>query len=315
MGIVIIYMELNQLRYVCAIDETGSFSRAAELCQIAQPSLSQQILKLEEELGVKLFDRLGRGVRLTETGRVFIPHARAVLEKLELARASIATSPDVPGAVSLGAIPTIAPYLVPPCTASFLRRYPHTRLRIIEEMTPVLIEGLRNLSLDFALLALPLRHKDLVLQPVRTEPLFAALPEVHPLGANDRISVGDLRGEPFVMLRDGHCFRDLSLSVCGSAHVKPNIAFESGQFSSVLGMVGAGIGLSIVPEMAVDRSAACRYVPLRDDGAVRKIVLASLRGRHFSRAQQELSDWFQTSCGTSRKYNVPAARNATGRNH
>jgi LysR family hydrogen peroxide-inducible transcriptional activator len=300
-GIVVFYMELNQLRYACAIVETGSFSRAAELCQIAQPSLSQQILKLEEELGVKLFDRLGRGARLTETGRVFLPHARAVLEKLELARASIASDANVSGSVSLGAIPTIAPYLVPPCTASFTERYPETRLRIVEDTTPVLIEGLRNLSLDFALLAMPLRHKDLVLHPVRTEPLFAVLPEVHPLADKGSIATGELRGEPFVMLRDGHCFRDLSLSVCGSARIKPNIAFESGQFSSVLGMVGAGIGVSIVPEMAVDRSLACRYVRLRDEGAVRRIVLASLRGRHFSRVQQELSEWFQNSCGKPRK--------------
>lgn len=287
-------MELHQLRYVCAVAESGSFSRAAERCQIAQPSLSQQVLKLEEELGAKLFDRLGRGIRLTESGRAFLAHARTILDHVDAARTSVASSStDVRGSVALGAIPTIAPYLIPRYTAAFTKRFPDARLRIVEEITPVLIQGLRDLSIDFALLALPLRHKDLELQPVRTEPLLAALPEKHPLASNDSISLAELRGESLVMLRDGHCFRDLSLAVCRSANVNPNIAFESGQFSSILGMVAAGIGVSLVPEMAIDRHAGCRYVRLRESRAVRTIVLASLRGRSFNHVQRVLAAGFK----------------------
>jgi LysR family hydrogen peroxide-inducible transcriptional activator len=287
-------MELHQLRYVCAVAETGSFSRAAERCQIAQPSLSQQVLKLEEELDVKLFDRLGRGIRLTEPGRAFLPHARAVLDQVDVARASVALNhADVRGSVTLGAIPTVAPYLIPRYTAAFTKRCPDARLRIVEETTPVLIEGLRDLSIDFALLALPLRQKDLELRPIRTEPLWAALPGKHPLASNDSLSLAQLRGESLVMLRDGHCFRDLSLAICRSANVNPNIAFESGQFSSILGMVAAGIGMSLVPEMAIDRHVGCRYVRLRESRAVRTIVLASLRGRSFNRVQQVLASAFK----------------------
>src|ERR1700679_1444165 len=107
-------MELHQLRYVCAIAETGSFSRAAERCQGAQPSLSQQVLKLEKDLGAKLFDRLGRGVRLTEAGRAFVPRARSILQQMEAARSSVAdNNAGVSGSVSVGVIPTIAPYLLP----------------------------------------------------------------------------------------------------------------------------------------------------------------------------------------------------------
>jgi LysR family hydrogen peroxide-inducible transcriptional activator len=287
-------MELHQLRYVCAVAETGSFSRAAERCQIAQPSLSQQVLKLEEELNVKLFDRLGRGIRLTESGRAFLPHARAVLDQVDIARASlISNKTDVRGSVTLGAIPTVAPYLIPRYTAAFTKRFPDARLRIVEETTPVLIAGLRDLSIDFALLALPLRQKDLEARPIRTEPLWAALPQKHPLASNDSLSLAELRGESLVMLRDGHCFRDLSLAICRSASVNPNIAFESGQFSSILGMVAAGIGVSLVPEMAIDRHAGCRYVRLRESRAVRTIVLASLRGRSFNRVQQVLASGFK----------------------
>lgn len=279
-------MEFHQLRYVCAVAETGSFSRAAERCQIAQPSLSQQVLKLEEDLGAKLFDRLGRSVRLTEAGRAFLPHARSILEQMETARSSVAQkSADVRGSVSLGVIPTISPYLVPRYTASFARRFPDARMRIVEDVTPVLIESLRELSIDIAILALPLRHKDLELFPLKTEPLFAVLPKDHRLAGAASVSLKDLRGEPFVMLRDGHCFRDLSLATCARARITPNIAFESGQFSSLFGMVAAGVGISLVPEMAIDRNAGCRYLQLSDARATRTVVAAVLRGRSFNRVQ------------------------------
>lgn len=285
-------MELHQLRYICAVADTGSFSRAAERCQVAQPSLSQQILKLEEDLGAKLFDRLGRSIRLTEAGHAFLPHARSALQHLEEARSSVtAQNLDVRGSVTVGVIPTIAPYLMPGYTAGFAAQFPEAKLRIIEETTPVLVKGLRDLSMDLAILALPLRHKDLELVPLRTEPVFAVLPKNHRRAKAESLSLKDLRGEPFVMLRDDHCFRDLSLAACNSARITPNIAFESGQFSSVLAMVGAGVGISMVPEMAVDPAADCCYVGLSDPSARRTVVLATLRGRSFNRVQNALAQW------------------------
>jgi len=280
-------MEFHQLRYVCAIAETGSFSRAAERCQIAQPSLSQQVLKLEEDLGTRLFDRLGRSVRLTEAGRAFLPHARSILSQMGTARSSVTDKcADVRGSVAVGVIPTIAPYLMPRYTTAFAKKYAEAKLRIVEETTPILVESLRDLSIDLAILALPLRHKDLELFPLRTEPLFAVLPKNHPLAATESLALKDLRGESFVMLRDGHCFRDLSIAACTHARVTPRIAFESGQFSSLFAMVAAGVGISLVPEMAIDRNAGCRYVRLSDARATRTIVAAILRGRSFNRVQQ-----------------------------
>src|SRR5277367_5815713 len=280
-------MEFHQLRYVCAIADTGNFSRAAERCQIAQPSLSQQVLKLEEDLGAKLFDRLGRSVRLTEAGRAFIPHARAILEQMEMARSSVADkNADLRGSIAVGVIPTVAPYLMPTYTAAFAKKYPDAKLRIVEETTSVLVEGLRNLSIDVAILALPLRHKDLELFPIRTEPLFVVMRRNHPRASAKSLALKDLRGESFVLLRDGHCFRDLSLATCTRARITPHIVFESGQFSSLLGMVAAGVGVSLVPEMAIDRNVACRYVRLSDIQATRTIVTAVLHGRSFNRVQQ-----------------------------
>ena len=280
-------MEIHQLRYVCAIAETGSFSRAAERCKVAQPSLSQQVLKLEKDLGVKLFDRLGRSVRLTEPGRAFLPHARSILKQMDVARSTVADkNSDVRGSVAVGVIPTIAPYLMPRYTTGFTKRYPEAKLRIVEDTTPVLIESLRDLSIDLAILALPLRHKDLEFFPLGTEPLFAVLPKDHPRSSSRSLALKELRGESFVVLRDGHCFRDLSIAACTHARVTPNIAFESGQFSSLLGMVAAGVGISLVPEMAIDRNAGCRYVRLSDAGATRTVVATVLRGRSFNRVQQ-----------------------------
>src|ERR1700759_3137967 len=144
-------MEFHQLRYVCAIAETGSFSRAAERCQVAQPSLSQQVLKLEKDLGTKLFDRLARSVRLTEAGVAFLPHARSIVNQMEAARSSVADKcADQRGSVAVGAIPTIAPYLMPRYTAAFAKKFPEARLRIVEETTEVLVECLRDLSIDLA---------------------------------------------------------------------------------------------------------------------------------------------------------------------
>lgn len=288
-------MEFHQLRYVCAVAETGSFSRAAERCHIAQPSLSQQVLKLEQDLGAKLFDRLGRSIRITEAGRAFLPHARSILGQMEAARSSVAgANADVHGSVTVGAIPTIAPYLMPRYTTSFANKYPDARLRIVEETTPVLIEGLRDLSIDVAILALPLRHKDLKMFTIRTEPLFAVLPKNHPRASARSVALRGLRGERFVMLRDGHCFRDLSIATCTHARITPNIAFESDQFSSVLGMVAAGVGISLVPEMAIDRNAGCRYVRLTDARATRTVVAAVLRGRSFGLVQRAFLSGIQS---------------------
>ena len=285
-------MEVHQLRYACAVADTGSFSRAAERCQIAQPSLSQQILKLEEDLGVRLFDRLGRSIRVTDAGRAFLPHARSILEEVNAARSSVLLQlADVRGSVSVGVIPTIAPYLMPAYAAGFTEKFPDAKMRIVEDMTPVLVEGLRDLSIDLAILALPLRHKDLEVFPLRTEPIFAALPRDHPRSGARSLMLKDLRGEPFVMLRDGHCFRDFSVAACNSARITPNIAFESGQFSSVLAMVGAGVGISMIPEMAVDKAADCCYVRLTDARARRTIVLATLRGRSFNHVQTAFAAW------------------------
>jgi len=278
-------MELHQLRYFCAVAETGSFSRAAEQSHVSQPSLSQQIMKLEDELGARLFDRLGRSVRLTETGQTFLPRARAVLRELEAARGDVTEQKDsVGGSVTIGVIPTVAPYYLPQRLTRFSRKYPQVRLTVVEEITPVLLDQVRSSRVDLAILALPIRGHEFESFPLLTERLFAALPAGHKFAKRRTLALKDLRAQPFLLLRDGHCFRDTAVAACDRAHLHPQIIFESGQFSSLLSMVGAGMGVSIVPEMAVEKKSRCRFVRIDDSAAARTIGAVILRGRSLSRA-------------------------------
>jgi LysR family transcriptional regulator, hydrogen peroxide-inducible genes activator len=278
-------MELHQLRYFCAVAESGSFSRAAEQSHVSQPSLSQQIMKLEDELGARLFDRLGRSVRLTETGRTFLPRARGVLRELEAAKGDVVEHKDsVGGSVTIGVIPTVAPYFLPSYLTSFSRKFPQARVTVVEDITPVLLERVRAGTIDVAILALPIRGHEFGVTPLLTERLFAALPAKHKLAGRRSLSLKDLRAEPFLLLRDGHCFRDNAVAACDRARVHPQIIFESGQFSSLLSMVGAGMGVSIVPQMATDKAATCKFVKIADASASRTIGALVLRGRSLSRA-------------------------------
>jgi LysR family transcriptional regulator, hydrogen peroxide-inducible genes activator len=277
-------MELHQLRYFCAVAESGSFSRAAEHSHVAQPSLSQQILKLEDELGARLFDRLGRSVRLTDVGKAFLPRARAVLRELEAAKGDVVERKDsVAGVLTVGVIPTIAPYFLPARLTSFTRQFPQARVTVIEEITPVLLDRLRASTVDVAILALPIRGHEFDTFALLTERLFAALPKKHALASRRSLNLKDLRKEPFLLLRDGHCFRDTAFAACDRARLNPQIIFESGQFSSILSMVGTGMGVSIVPEMAIDKRPRCRYVRIADDEATRTVGATILRGRSLTR--------------------------------
>ena len=278
-------MELHQLRYFCAVAETGNFSRAAEQSHVSQPSLSQQILKLEEELGARLFDRLGRSVRLTELGKTFLPRARAVLRELEAAKGDVAERKEfVGGPVTVGVIPTVGPYFLPRILTSFSLKFPQVRTTVVEEITPILLDRLRAGTIDVAILALPVRGHEFETSPLLTERLFAALPKKHRLAKRNALSLKDLRSEPFLLLRDGHCFRDTAVAACDRARLHPQIVFESGQFGSLLSMVGAGMGVSIVPEMAIERKSPCRYVHIADEQAARTIGTVVLRGRSLTRA-------------------------------
>ena len=287
-------MEVHQLRYFCAVAESGNFTRAAEATRISQPSLSQQIHKLEDELGAKLFDRLPRSTRLTQFGKAFLPKAQAILRQIGEARTEIREMASVEsGEVILGAIPTIAPYLLPPMLSSFARQHPSVAVSVVEEITPTLLERLHEGTLDLALLALPVEGDELITTELMQEPLFAVLPERHPLAKRETVMLDEIRNEPFLLLKEGHCFRENALQACRQSRVNPNVVFESGQFATILAMVSAGMGVSVVPQMAVTGTNGCRFVLIADKSIRRRIGVARLKYRYPTRAQRAVLEHLQ----------------------
>ncbi len=284
-------MEFHQLRYFCAIARTGNFTRAALDQHVAQPSLSQQIHKLEDELGAKLFDRFPRFARLTDSGKAFLPKAETILRQVGDARSEIQEKSRIEvGTVFVGAIPTIGPYLLPPALSRFARRHPSASVRIIEDVTAVLLEHLHHGAADVVLLALPVRGNELQVEELFREPLFATLPKSHRLASRKTIALSEIRSEPFLLLKEGHCFRENALAACKRSRVHPNVIFESGHFSTILSMVAAGMGVSVIPAMALAKHSGCRFVRLEDDRIGRRVGLVQLKQRFPTRAQRAFVD-------------------------
>ena len=282
-------MELHQLRYFSAVARTGNFTRAAENCNVAQPSLSQQIRKLEEELGVQLIDRVGRNSRLTDAGRRFLPRALAILKQVvDAKREAEETCSVARGEVTLGVIPTIAPYFLPPRLASFSQNHSAVRLHVVEEMTPTLIQGLHDGTLDMALLALPVPGREYRSQEIGREGLFVVVSESHPVAHCAFVLLAQLSGDRFLLMKEGHCFRDTVITACKRARVGYNVIFESGQFATILAMVAAGVGISVVPAMAVQPQAGCRFIPIADARAQRRFGIVHLKNHFLARGQLAL---------------------------
>lgn len=286
-------MEVHQLRYFCAVARTASFTRAAEEEGVSQPTLSQQVRKLEQHVGVALFERRGRHVRLTAAGRRLLPDAQAVLRQLTSARDALASvRDDVRGPLVVGCIPTVMPYLIAPRIADCQRRLPDVELKLIEHVTPRLIEGLHSGDIDVAVLSLPVGQRDLVCAELLRDPLVVAVPDDHPLAAAPAIAPKDLRRERVLLMRDGHCVRGDMLTVCRRARVDPGTVFETDQFASIFALVTAGFGVSVVPQMAAGSAGSCRLLPLAPPLA-RRIGYARVRREFVPPAQTAFVRWLK----------------------
>lgn len=286
-------MEIHQLRYFCAVSRTGSFTRGAEEEGVTQPTLSQQIRKLETTLGVPLFERRGRQVRLTQPGERLLPIAQALLRHVNEARHAI---DDVQGAVkgplAVGCIPTVMPYLLAPRAAEFQRKYPDVDLRLIENTTARLAQQLQAGQLDVAIVGLPITQQDLVCSELFREPLLLAVPPDHRLAKARAIDPGEIRGDRLLILREGHCFRGEALAACRRNGSKMDIFFETDQFSSIFSLVAGGFGVSIVPEMAASHADGCRLIRLRRR-SMRRIGYAYVRRPFVPAAERAFVAWLK----------------------
>lgn len=283
-------MELHQLRYFLAVARTRNFSRAAEQCHVAQPSLSQQIMKLEAELEERLFERTKREVSLTAAGELLRAHAERVLEELERARETMREVRGlVRGRVVLGALPTVAPYYLPERLRRFTVQHPGIEVVVHEDTTAQLAQAVLAKEIDVALVSLPVAKAGLVAAEFFAEPLLAVLPRRHRLARAGRtaLTLADLEAEPFILMQEGHCLAGQTLQFCRLKGFAPRVSFRSAQIETVLAFVAAGWGVSLVPAMA--RGGRERGVVYREiKGVTRPIGVIHRAGRPLSRAAQAL---------------------------
>ncbi len=283
-------MEFHQLEYLVALAEEGSFTRAAERLSIAQPSLSQQIQKLEREIGQPLFDRLPRGVTATEAGERLLGHARRILAEIEDAKRQARELRDtVSGTLTIGAIPTIAPFLLPSVMKAFAAQFPDVRLELVEDVTSKLLEQLDQGRLDLAVMSDADPGRSLILEPIGREPLLLLLPEGHRLAKRKSVAWADIHTERFLVLHDMHCLSGQVMLFCRPQGLKPAIAARGAQLMTLAEMISAGLGVSVVPTMmrACDAGAGRVYRPFASDPPSRAICVAWSLFRYRTNAARE----------------------------
>lgn len=241
---------IKHLRYFEALAHHGHFGRAAEASAISQPALSQQVKELEEIVGAPLVERGPRHIRLTSFGEAFAERARRILQAMdELGDLARASSDRLSGPLRIGVIPTVAPYLLPAIIGSMAARYPDVDLRPREAVTQKLIEDLQEGRLDAAVVALPVSENSLTEHPLFDEEFVL----VRALEDADKPvpSANKLREMRLLLLEEGHCFRDQALSFCKMSASEPRDLVEGSSLSTLVQMVGAGIGVTLIPQMAV----------------------------------------------------------------
>ena len=284
-------MEIHQLTYFVAVAETGSFSRAAERCNIAQPSLSQQIQKLEQELGEPLFDRLPRKVVLTDAGRTLLPRAINILSELHDIKHTLNQNADAGhGLLNVGFIPTIAPFVLPRAIKRFSEEFPNARLTVQEDLTEAIVRNLLDGKLDVGITSMPIHHRLIRTEELLTEPLLVASSKQNDCITRTTIHVKELDDFPFIALSEMHCLGEQVQSFCHRQNLELKIICDTSQLTTVKNCVEIGLGLSLVPRALAlsDTSQQVNYRPLNGAVPQRKIAAAT----HAERTQSFLAKKF-----------------------
>jgi LysR family hydrogen peroxide-inducible transcriptional activator len=272
-------MNLRDLKYFVALAEHLHFGRAAAASYVSQPTLSTQVRKLEDELGVALVERAPRNVMLTPAGRDVAARARRIVAEVEEMRESARRSRDPEaGTVTIGLFPTLGPYLLPHVVPRLRERYPRLELRLVEEKSDELLGRLLEGRLDAVVLAEPVTGDMLHVEPLFEEPFVLAVPEGHRLAGRGPLAMSELADERLLLLADGHCLREQALDVCQLSGAGEKTGFQATSLETLRQMVAAGGGVTLLPTLAVKppvaRSEAVRLVPFRDPPPSRRIAMA-----------------------------------------
>lgn len=283
-------LTLTQLRYLVAVDRFRSFRSAAEHCHVSQPALSMQIGKLEETLGLSLFDRSRQPVVPTERGALVVAQARTILRETERLEDVVSVTSPVAGRYRLGVLPSLAPTLVPLFVPDFSRRHPQVELVVEELMTDQMLQALDRDALDGGVAVTPLGAPGLHERELFQEPLYVYLSPAHALRRRARIRQSDLADEQLWLMPEGHCFRAQVLQLCSADRITAGVRLESGSFETLIRLVDSGLGLTILPELVVRELPARRRKaqvrPFAPPIPVRQVSFVYLRA-HLRRAVAE----------------------------
>jgi LysR family hydrogen peroxide-inducible transcriptional activator len=271
-------MTLQDLRYLVALVDHNHFGRAAQACHIGQPTLSTQIKKLEEQLGVTLFERTNKSIHVTAAGAEVAARARQILADAEaLLEVGRRDAGPLAGAFSLGVIPTLGPYLLPWLVPALKKRHPKLQLAVCEDLTDQLLDGLVSYRLNAALVALPISDSRLEALPLFDEPFWFASPRGHTLAKRKVVKEDDLHGERLLLLTEGHCLRDQALAICGTTVAKDagDWDFRATSLETIREMVATGMGSTLLPAMACGDFRHRESISLRplEGGVGRRIGL------------------------------------------
>ena len=286
-------MELQQLRYFSSVADLANFTRAAEHCNVSQPSLSQQIINLEKELGHKLFHRLGRKAVLTEAGTTFLDRTRKILFEIDNASRELTDSPSLGRLINVGAIQTLAPYILPEVIEICRDRYPNLHIIIQEDFRTALVNGVLEGELDLALVSLPVKDDiRLDVQPIMKEPLLVVVGKNHRLATKTKVTAADLIDETFVMMGTASSLTQQVKSFCGDHHFEPKITHRCSQVPTVKALVARGVGVSVLPQItkAPSDDSSLVYITLADEKPYRELAVI----RHMQRFQSRGVALFMT---------------------
>lgn len=294
-------INLRDLEYLVAVDEERHFHRAADRCFVSQPTLSGQLKKLEERLGVQLVERRTRQVVMTDAGRAVVAQARQVLAAARgISEIAQSFQDPMAGELRLGLIPTVAPYLLPLIMPPINKSFPRLKLWLHEQQTAQLLERLRNAELDFIVIALPVAGTDDFIEiDLFREPFWLALPKGDPLVGKNKASLSDLNERDVMLLEEGHCLREHALDVCFTAGAVEQSAFHATSLETLRHMVGEGMGITLMPELAVPRRRskqdAVQYRPFAEPPPSRRIGLLYRKGSYREETFSALAETIRMS--------------------
>lgn len=285
-------MELHQLRYFVAIAETGNFTRASERNHVSQPSLSQQIQKLEAEVGHKLFHRLGRKAVLTEAGTAFLERARRILFEVENATKELGDKRGLGRRITVGAVQTVMPYLITPLIARLRDEHPNLLIGAREDFRGSLLRAVVEGDVDLAVVPQPVKDHRISIEPLFTEPLLLVVGKRHPIANRTEISVRDLADETFVSLGDSSSLAAQIQAFFGDQQFRPQIGFRCAQVATLKQIVSSGLGISLLPQLArqAEDRESLTYLRLTGSEPTRELVVI----RHLQRYQSRGAEQFLT---------------------